>query len=138
SRRPGRPRGARRTFRGAPGLPSRRTPGRGGAGRRPAGLRCLGLPGPPGPDHRSRRWTTQPSTSPVTWRHRHVAGTRLTKPVAAVDAPAGAGGFTAPAHVVLLAGDAGVGKTRLLTELRDHAVERGWQVAAGHCVDFGD
>ncbi|MBD8868215.1 helix-turn-helix transcriptional regulator [Nocardioides donggukensis] len=41
-------------------------------------------------------------------------------------------------NVVLLAGDAGVGKTRLLTELRDVAFGAGWQVVAGHCVDFGD
>ncbi|MDN4173426.1 AAA family ATPase [Nocardioides sp. SOB77] len=46
------------------------------------------------------------------------------------------GGDATP--VVLLAGDAGVGKTRLLTALRDHAVGQGWQVLAGHCLDFGD
>lgn len=39
---------------------------------------------------------------------------------------------------VLLSGEAGVGKTRLLMELRDTALERGWQVVAGHCLDFGD
>ncbi|WP_168929471.1 helix-turn-helix transcriptional regulator [Nocardioides sp. GY 10113] len=39
---------------------------------------------------------------------------------------------------VLLSGDAGVGKTRLLIELRDRAQERGWQVLAGHCLDFGE
>ncbi len=39
---------------------------------------------------------------------------------------------------VLLSGDAGVGKTRLLTELRDLAFTEGWQVSAGHCLDFGD
>ncbi|GAB3775999.1 helix-turn-helix transcriptional regulator [Nocardioides ginsengisegetis] len=39
---------------------------------------------------------------------------------------------------VLLSGDAGVGKTRLLTELRDVAFTEGWQVFAGHCLDFGD
>ena len=39
---------------------------------------------------------------------------------------------------VLLSGDAGVGKTRLLTELRDLANADGWQVFAGHCLDFGD
>ena len=39
---------------------------------------------------------------------------------------------------VLLAGDAGVGKTRLLTELRDRSVDDGWLVQAGHCLDFAD
>src|SRR4051794_1785828 len=39
---------------------------------------------------------------------------------------------------LLLSGDAGVGKTRLLTELRDLAFAEGWQVLAGHCLDFGD
>src|SRR4051812_37403513 len=39
---------------------------------------------------------------------------------------------------VLLSGDAGVGKTRLLVELRDLAVSEGWRVVAGHCLDFGD
>src|SRR5690349_2944340 len=43
-----------------------------------------------------------------------------------------------PRSAVLLAGDAGVGKTRLLTELRDRAVSEGWQVLAGHCLDFAD
>ncbi|MDQ6641006.1 MAG: AAA family ATPase, partial [Actinomycetota bacterium] len=41
-------------------------------------------------------------------------------------------------RAVVLAGDAGVGKTRLLTELRDVAFTEGWQVVAGHCLDFGD
>ncbi|MDH2413222.1 LuxR family transcriptional regulator [Nocardioides sp. CER19] len=39
---------------------------------------------------------------------------------------------------VLLAGDAGVGKTRLLQELAALASTRGWQAYAGHCLDFGD
>ncbi len=42
------------------------------------------------------------------------------------------------ARAVLLGGDAGVGKTRLLTELRDLATVAGWRVVAGHCLDFGD
>ena len=41
-------------------------------------------------------------------------------------------------HHVVLSGDAGVGKTRLLVELRDLAVAEGWRVVAGHCLDFGD
>jgi len=41
-------------------------------------------------------------------------------------------------NAVLLSGDAGVGKTRLLTELRDVAFAEGWQVIAGHCLNFGD
>ncbi len=43
-----------------------------------------------------------------------------------------------PGGIVLLAGDAGVGKTRLLTALRDRAFDAGWQVVAGHCLDFAD
>ena len=43
-----------------------------------------------------------------------------------------------PPGVVLLAGDAGVGKTRLLAELRDTAIAAGWRVIIGHCLDFGD
>ncbi|WP_170225036.1 helix-turn-helix transcriptional regulator [Nocardioides albertanoniae] len=39
---------------------------------------------------------------------------------------------------VLLAGDAGVGKTRLLRELRTRAVAEGREVLVGHCLDFGD
>jgi DNA-binding CsgD family transcriptional regulator len=44
----------------------------------------------------------------------------------------------APRQHVLLAGDAGVGKTRLLQELAARARELGWQAYAGHCLDFGD
>ncbi len=39
---------------------------------------------------------------------------------------------------VLLSGDAGVGKTRLLGELRRRASAAGWRVLVGHCLDFGD
>jgi DNA-binding CsgD family transcriptional regulator len=39
---------------------------------------------------------------------------------------------------VLLAGDAGVGKTRLLDELAASAVQQGVRVLIGHCVDLGD
>ena len=39
---------------------------------------------------------------------------------------------------VLLAGDAGVGKTRLLDELAVRAGRRGVRVLTGHCVDLGE
>ncbi len=39
---------------------------------------------------------------------------------------------------VLVAGDAGVGKTRLLTEFSDRAGRAGWRTLVGHCLDFGD
>ena len=50
----------------------------------------------------------------------------------------GDGRSARPGGILLLAGDAGVGKTRLLTALRDRALDLGWQVVAGHCLDFGD
>jgi DNA-binding CsgD family transcriptional regulator/tetratricopeptide (TPR) repeat protein len=42
------------------------------------------------------------------------------------------------ASAALLAGDAGVGKTRLLDELGRRAAARGVRVLVGHCVDLGD
>ncbi len=39
---------------------------------------------------------------------------------------------------VLLSGDAGVGKTRLLAELVARARAAGWRTLVGHCLDFGD
>ena len=42
------------------------------------------------------------------------------------------------ARSVLVAGDAGVGKTRVLAEAAGHAVESGMTVLTGHCVDLGD
>jgi DNA-binding CsgD family transcriptional regulator/tetratricopeptide (TPR) repeat protein len=41
-------------------------------------------------------------------------------------------------QVVLLAGDAGVGKTRLLLALAERARRRGTRVLAGGCVELGD
>ncbi|MGH3453868.1 MAG: ATP-binding protein, partial [Nocardioidaceae bacterium] len=51
--------------------------------------------------------------------------------MAGIDADNGAGS-------VVVAGDAGVGKTRLLSELRDQARAAGWRTVLGHCLDFGD
>ncbi len=41
-------------------------------------------------------------------------------------------------RMVLLSGDAGVGKTRLLTEAIDRLVAEGWRALVGHCLDFGE
>jgi DNA-binding CsgD family transcriptional regulator/tetratricopeptide (TPR) repeat protein len=40
--------------------------------------------------------------------------------------------------VALVAGDAGVGKSRLLAELGDVVRAQSWRVLIGHCVDFGE
>lgn len=52
--------------------------------------------------------------------------------------PSPATGPDAPPAAVLLAGDAGVGKTRLTRALGERAVSEGWRVDAGHCLDFAD
>ncbi|TDT30053.1 AAA ATPase-like protein [Naumannella halotolerans] len=39
---------------------------------------------------------------------------------------------------LLIAGDAGVGKSRLLAAVREEAERRGWSMVSGHCLDFGD
>ena len=39
--------------------------------------------------------------------------------------------------LVLLSGDAGIGKSRLVTALGDRAVATGWRLAVGHCLDLG-
>ena len=41
-------------------------------------------------------------------------------------------------RAMLVGGDAGVGKTRVLMSLRDAAVSAGWHVVAGHCLDLAD
>ncbi|MET7702703.1 ATP-binding protein, partial [Streptomyces sp. NPDC005485] len=41
-------------------------------------------------------------------------------------------------RAVLISGDAGVGKTRVLTEASAHAARAGMTVLTGHCVDLGD
>jgi DNA-binding NarL/FixJ family response regulator len=48
------------------------------------------------------------------------------------------GGAGTRAAVAVVGGDAGVGKTRLLSELVDAAKQRGALVLIGHCVDLGD
>jgi DNA-binding CsgD family transcriptional regulator/tetratricopeptide (TPR) repeat protein len=47
-------------------------------------------------------------------------------------------GQAAPGGVVLLGGDAGAGKSRLVREVAREAEARGWRVLVGHCLDFGE
>ncbi len=49
-----------------------------------------------------------------------------------------ASGGEASARAMLVGGDAGVGKTRLIMALRDAALAADWQVVAGHCLDLAD
>ena len=46
-------------------------------------------------------------------------------------------GADARSGLVLLSGDAGIGKSRLLAALGEQASARGWRVAVGHCLDLG-
>ncbi len=50
----------------------------------------------------------------------------------------GAGPRAAGSNTVLLGGDAGIGKTRVVTELCSIARAAGRQVLVGHCLDLGD
>ena len=72
--------------------------------------------------------TTEQPPTPLVGRSRELEQLRVL---------AGVGEDPRPAAVVL-GGDAGVGKTRLLSELRTSALSSGWQVLVGHCLDFGD
>ena len=71
--------------------------------------------------------STTPTSVPLVGRDRELAAlTRL----------AGVSGPPAPG-MVLVSGDAGIGKSRLLEALIERAVGAGWRVAVGHCVDLG-
>jgi DNA-binding CsgD family transcriptional regulator len=59
-----------------------------------------------------------------------------TAELAAITAAVSDGG--AGASVLILGGDAGIGKTRLLTEAADAAREHDLRCLLGHCVDLGD
>ncbi|SNS76704.1 regulatory protein, luxR family [Geodermatophilus pulveris] len=69
------------------------------------------------------------------WGDRPLVGrdAELARLLAAVDRA-----LEGRACAVLVAGDAGVGKTRLLDELAARAAGRGLRVLTGHCVDLGD
>ncbi|MGY1770439.1 helix-turn-helix transcriptional regulator [Blastococcus sp. SYSU D00813] len=69
------------------------------------------------------------------WEDRPLVGrdAELARLLASVDRAVGGAG-----SAVLLAGDAGVGKTRLLDELCARAGARGLRVLTGHCVDLGE
>ena len=71
------------------------------------------------------RWSAEPQSS-TGWR------------VSSVCTGPGSPGGPTRERAVLLSGDAGVGKTRLLAELRTRAEDAGYRVLVGHCLDFGD
>ncbi|HEX8488096.1 MAG TPA: ATP-binding protein, partial [Propionibacteriaceae bacterium] len=68
-----------------------------------------------------------PSASPLVGRE-HELGALIT--LSGVARPPESG-------LVLLAGDAGIGKSRLIEALTARATDQGWRVAVGHCVDLG-
>ncbi|MBF4768752.1 AAA family ATPase [Nocardioides agariphilus] len=76
------------------------------------------------------------TTAPLVGRDAELDDLTVQLGIVASDEARAGGGSSRRA--VLLAGDAGVGKTRLLTALRDRALDLGWQVVAGHCLDFAD
>jgi DNA-binding CsgD family transcriptional regulator/tetratricopeptide (TPR) repeat protein len=73
------------------------------------------------------RVLSEPSSGPLVGRAKE--SRRL-------DELVGLGGV--PGGNVLLSGDAGVGKSRLIAELKARVLEAGWGVLVGHCLDFGD
>ncbi len=62
----------------------------------------------------------------------------LTEITSLLGVPSSSGEFTGERPHIVLSGDAGVGKTRLLMELRELALAEDWRVVVGHCLDFGD
>lgn len=49
----------------------------------------------------------------------------------------GADGINPVPGAVVLSGDAGIGKTRVLTALQERAAEQGWRLAVGQCMNLG-
>jgi len=96
--------------------------------------------------HLSEPAAMMSSMAPETTSQRPLVGRadeldRLAELVGLARPLAGRGTAVGTSHrvgAVLLAGDAGVGKTRLLAELRDQTSDAGWRVIVGHCLDFGD
>src|ERR1700710_1402294 len=108
------------------GAPSRGPPGA------PVGLaRRSGGPGPRRPDGGRRG----PATMSGVARPALPLGGREAERGLLLEARAAAG--RGEPGAVVVEGDAGVGKTRLLTELAERARARGAQVLLGHCSDLG-
>jgi DNA-binding NarL/FixJ family response regulator/tetratricopeptide (TPR) repeat protein len=71
---------------------------------------------------------SSPSLPPLVGRDREVQD--LQRLIGFPDGRVGA--------AVVIAGDAGVGKSRLVAELQQQARAAEWRVLIGHCLDFGD
>ncbi len=69
------------------------------------------------------------------WDERRLVG--RARELAALEAAVGRA-VVGRGSAVLVAGDAGVGKSRLLDELAARAAGRGLRVLTGHCVDLGE
>ena len=81
-----------------------------------------------------------PSAMMETMATDRIPSTPLVGRARELDLLLGYAGVTDPESrdVVLLGGDAGIGKTRLLRELGIRARQAGHRVLAGHCLDLGD
>lgn len=83
--------------------------------------------------------STSPSAAPATGPGAPAGHVPLVGRDQELDLLTRLSGVTRPpaSGLVLLSGDAGIGKSRLLTALAEQAAQLGWRVAVGHCVDLG-
>lgn len=86
---------------------------------------------------RARLWVAPVTIDAMSWSAARVPFIAREAELAALRAAVARAAAGEPG-LVLLGADAGVGKTRLLDQLRDRAAEDGATVVTGHCVDLGE